>query len=264
MNNTFSFTRFGWLMKKTFSERPVQLLGFMAISVLVSLAVYLFFKLAGDFEVAQNASFIIGLVGFGCFLASMVFNYFNSNAAGASFLTLPASQLEKWLTGVLITGVLYVGLFLLFFRLMDMTFVGIYHKKLDPQGPFYRQMYDAVRIFRFDEFIASRVFMMFFNFAGAILLGAFYFNKASFIKTGLVLCVICFGGLLFNLLIANLFFRSCKQCLPYFFVWISTRNATGRLEIDGTLHRVIMVIFEFVIPVILWSLAYLRLREKEF
>lgn len=264
MNNTFSARRFGWLLKKTISERPVQLLGFVVISFLLSLAVYLFFRLLGDFEVAQNASFIIGLVGCGCFLASMVFNYFGTNAAGASFLTLPASQFEKWLCGVLIAGVLYVGLFLLFFRLMDTLFVNIYHNGLDKQGPFYRQLYDAVRLFSYDEFVATRVLMMFYNFAGAILLGAFYFNKTSFIKTSLVLCVVCFGGILLNLLIAQLFFDNVKSAFPYFFVWISAGQATGRLEIAGTLHRVIMAIFEFVIPVMLWTLAYLRLREKEF
>ena len=178
MNNTFSITRFGWLLRKTFIERPIQLLGFLAISMAVSLGVYIFFKLAGDFDVAQNASFMTGLIVGGSFLASMVFNYFSTNASGASFLTLPASQMEKWLCGVLITGVLYVGLFMLFFRLMDLSFIAFYHKGLDPQGPFYRQLYDAVQVYPFNSFMAPSIFLMFFNFAGCMLIGAFYFNKA--------------------------------------------------------------------------------------
>ncbi len=264
MNNTFSFIRFGWLMKKTFSERPVQLLGFVVISFLVSLAVYIFFKLTGDFEVAQNASFIMGLVFGGSFLASMVFNYFSTNAAGVSFLTLPASQLEKWLCGIVITGILYVGLFLLFFRLMDLSFIALYHKGLDPESPFYRQAYNAVQVYPFDGFLAPSIFMMFFNFAGAMLVGAFYFNKASFIKTALILCVICFGGFLLNILVANIFFSDVNSAFPYFFVWLTVGKETGRMEIEGSLHRVVMAIFQYVLPVILWTLAYLRLKEKQF
>jgi hypothetical protein len=136
--------------------------------MLVSLVVYIFFKLAGDFDVAQNAAFMMGLVVGGSFLASMVFNYFSANASGASFLTLPASQLEKWLCGVVITGVLYVGLFLLFFRLMDLSFIALYRKGLDPDGPFYRQLYNAVQVYPFDGFMAPTIFMMFSNFAGAM------------------------------------------------------------------------------------------------
>ena len=264
MNNTFSITRFGWLFKKTFSERPVQLLGFMGIAMALSLAVYVFFKFADSYELAQNASFVIGLVGCGCFMAAMVFNYFSTNASGASFLTLPASQLEKWFCGVLIAGVLYTVVFLLLFRVMDTGFVALYHKGLDRQSPFYQQQYDAVQVFSFTGFVASRVMMMYYNFAGAILLGAFYFNRASFIKTAMVLCVVCFGGILLNLLIANLFFNNVNSAFPYFFVWITAGKATGRQEISGPLHRGIMIIFQYIIPLILWGLAYLRLREKEF
>lgn len=264
MNNIFSFTRFGWLMKKTFSERPVQLLGFTVISMLVSLAVYIFFKLTGDFEVAQNASFMMGLIVGGSFLASMVFNYFSTNAAGASFLTLPASQLEKWLCGVVITGILYVGLFLLFFRLMDLSFIALYHKGLDPEKPFYQELYDAVQVYPFNGATASPIFMMFFNFAGTMLIGAFYFNRAPFIKTALALCVICFGGFLLNILIANIFFKNVNSAFPYFFVWLEVGKETGRMEIEGSLHRAIMAVFQYILPVILWGLAYLRLKEKQF
>ena len=70
---------------------------------------YAFAKFTGGFEVAQNAAFLMGLIGGGCFLASFVYSHFSSNASGSSYLTLPASHFEKWLCGVIITGVLYVA-----------------------------------------------------------------------------------------------------------------------------------------------------------
>lgn len=264
MNNTFSITRFGWLLRKTFSERPVQLMGFMIVALSVSFMVYVFFKIIGDFETAQNASFMLGMIGGGCFLASLVFNYFSTNAAGASFLTLPASQLEKWLCGILIVGVGFIGLFLLFFRVMDLTFITIYHSGLDPQEAFYRQRYDAVQVFQFDSFLASRAYMMFFNFAGGMLLGSFYFNKAAFIKTALVLVAVFFGGTLLNLLIVHLYFNNAQNAFPFFLVWLYVGNDTARLELPRPILSFINIFFLCMLPAILWLLSYLRLKEKEF
>src|SRR6201988_1887413 len=95
MNNIFNIKRFGWFFKKTILERPVQLIGFVVLALALDLVVYACAKLTGDFVVAQNAAFIIGLIGGGCLLASFVYNHFSTTARGSSFLTLPASLLEK-------------------------------------------------------------------------------------------------------------------------------------------------------------------------
>src|SRR6187402_2748030 len=100
MNDTFNITRFGWLFKKTLLERPAQLIGLIILSMALSLVVYAFAKFTAGFETAQMATFMLGLIVGGCFLASLVYGYFGTNASGSSFLTLPASQFEKWLCGV--------------------------------------------------------------------------------------------------------------------------------------------------------------------
>jgi hypothetical protein len=76
--------------------------------------------------------------------------------------------------------------------------------------------------------------------------------------------VICFGGFLLNILIANIFFKDVNSAFPYFFVWLTVGRETGRMEIEGSPHRAIMAIFQYVLPVTLWGLACLRLKEKEF
>ena len=264
MNNTFSAKRFGWLLKKTILERPAQLLGLTALSFLISFIIYGVVRMMSSFEDAQNFSFLIGLIGGGCFLASFVFGHFGSNAAGSSFLTLPASLFEKWLCGVVITGIFYLLLFLLFFHLMDMSFVAIYHHGLDPKGAFYTEQYEAVRVFAFDEFIADKAFMMFFNFAGIMLVGSLYFNKAAFIKVALIACAICLGSVFLNLAIANIFFKNVQTAFPYYLVWLMEGKERGRLELPETALQIIHAFFKYVIPVILWALAFLRLKEKEF
>jgi hypothetical protein len=264
MNNTFNTRRFGWLLKKTLLERPAQLMGLSLLTLSLSFVTYALVKMLGGIDDAQNSSFMIGLIGGGCFLASFVYNQFSSNASGSSFLTLPASQFEKWLCGVVITGVCYLALFLVFFRLMDMAFVSVYHNSLDPQSPFYKDQYEAVKIFAYNEFIADKAFMMFFNFAGAMLVGSLYFNKAPFIKVALFVCGICMGLFLLNLFIAGLFIKNVQTAFPYFLVWVQLGKDRGRLELPGNIISIVSLIFHYFIPALLWGLAYLRLKEKEF
>ncbi|CAN5214300.1 hypothetical protein BH11BAC6_BH11BAC6_04220 [soil metagenome] len=264
MNETFNITRFGWFFKKTILERPAQLIGLTVVCLAFSLLCYAFCKYTGGFEVAQNATFLLGLIGGGSFLASFVYAYFGTNAGGSSFLTLPASQFEKWLCGILITGVLYVAIFLLFFRFVDVTFISIYHNSLDPKSPFYKELYDSVQPFPYDGFVASRGYMMFTNFGGAMLVGSFYFNKAPFIKVALILCGLCFSAFLLNLLVANLFFDNVGSAFPYYLVWLDFNNDRGRLELPSNMLGVVNIVFQFILPAMLWILAYIRLREKEF
>jgi hypothetical protein len=264
MNDTFNIKRFSWLFKKTLLERPAQLFGLFAACLAFSLLIYVFEKFTVDFEVAQTASFIIGLVGGGCFLASLIFGYFGSNAIGSSYLTLPASQFEKWLCAILITGVIYTVTFLFFFRLMDTIFVSIYRNSLDAKAPFYREQYNAVQLFPLDGFVASRAYMMFSNFAGIMLVGSLYFNKAPFIKVALVICGLCFGLFLVNLLVANIFFSNVEFAFPYYVVSLWLGKERGRLELAPDILNVVNIIFQYFVPAILVVLTFTRLREKEF
>ena len=195
MNNTFHAKRFGLFFKKTLLESPVQMFGFTGLLLALVLILYVVAKTLSGFTAAQNLTFIWGLAGGSFFLASFVFGYFSSNACGSSFLTLPASQFEKWLTGVLIAGVLYPLIFLILYRVIDSSFVAIYHHSLDPASPFYKQQYESVYLFSLNGFVAWKVYPMFFFLTGAMLVGSLYFNKVAFIKTAIALCILCIGGL---------------------------------------------------------------------
>ncbi len=264
MNNIFSAKRFYLLFKKTLLERPMQLLGLSGLSLVLIFFTYIICKTLSGFDTAQNASFAIGLIGGGCFLASFVYGYFSTNSMGSSYLTLPASHLEKWLCGILLTGIFYVLIFLLFFRLMDTVFVNLYHSSLDVNGPFYKQFYEQVQIFPFNGFVAKNVIVMFVNFAGAVLVGSLYFNKLSFIKVALIIAAFWFGAFLLNLMIAKMMMEHVNNALPYFLVFIDVNNEAGRIELPGNVARIVSILIQFVVPSILWILAFVRLKEKEF
>jgi hypothetical protein len=264
MNNTFNLQRFSWFFKKTILERPMQLLGLAGLSLVIVFFSYVFLRYMAGFDEAQNGSFILGLVGGGCFLASTVYAYFSNNAMGSSFLTLPASQFEKWLCGILLVGVIYVVVFLLFFRVLDTVFVELFYRSLDPNAPFYKERMEQVQVFSYTEFVAKKGFLMFINFAGAMLIGSFYFNKTSFIKVSFLICGFWLGAFLINLFIAKTMMDNVDNAMPYYGLWINKGLDTGRIELPENIQKVIDFVSWVIVPTILWLLAYQKLREKEF
>lgn len=264
MNNTFNAKRFWWLLKKTILERPVQLFGLIGLALLLTGLIYSIFKNMAGFEDAQNISFVLGFVGGGSFLASFVFNYFSSNASGTSYLTLPASTFEKWLLAVGIAGILFPGLFLFFYRLIDMVMVSLYHSSLDPKDPYYKSKFEMVNEFPFSGFIATRAYILFLNLAGSMLIGSLYFNKASFIKVSLIICVLLIGGVFLNYFMATLVFAKVDRALPYNFVFIPVGKEFGKVILPQYASAAVDMGMIVVVPAILWLSTLLRLREKEF
>lgn len=264
MNDTFDIKRFGRLFKKTMLERPAQLLGMTALTLVVVLLIYAILKYLAPWDVAQNGSFMIGLAGGGSFLASFVFNYFSSNAAGSSYLTLPASHFEKWLCAVLISGVLFTIIFLAFYRIIDTAFVASYHSSLDPKGSFYKQLYESVQVFPFDGFVASKTYMMFINFTAAMLVGSLYFNKAAYIKVALIVCSLFIAGTYLDGLMAAVIFDHVDRALPYYGVFIPVGKEFGKIVLPLYASKAVDICILYIVPAVLLVTAYVRLREKEF
>ena len=264
MNDTFNMKRFGCLFKKTVLERPAQLLGMTGLTLIVVLLMYAILKYLAPWDVAQNGSFIIGLAGGGSFLASFVFNYFSSNAAGSSYLTLPASHFEKWLCAVLISVVLFTAIFLVFYRVIDTAFVTLYRNSLDSKSPFYKESYEAVNIFPYNGFVAAQSYKMFADFTGAMLIGSLYFNKAALIKVALIVCGLIIGGYFLNSFMAHMLFNNIDKALPFNGVFIAAGKESGKVELPSYASKAVNFCFLYIIPVILLVAAYVRLREKEF
>jgi len=263
MNNIFELKRFGLLLKKTVMERPVQLFGLCGLILAATLAIYSALLHFTNWNLAQNLSFVWCFAGGGCFLASIVFGYFGTNASGSAYLTLPASTFEKWLCGVLIVGVAFPGLFLVFFRLMDASFVMAYHNGLDKNSPAYKVMYKAVQVYTFDNAFVKDSIIIYANFVGAMMVGSLYFNKVSAIKTAMVYS----GGLtiiyFLNLFLANAAFRNVDIAFPFNSIMIKVGNGTGILELPSNVSNIVHIAILYIIPTVLWITAYIRLREKE-
>ena len=264
MNNTFNAKRFWLLFRKTLLERPMQMFGVTALLLTLTLIMYAVAKTFISFGAAQNLTFMWGLPGGSFFLASFVFGYFSSNASGSSYLTLPASQFEKWLCGILIAGVLYPLIFILFYHVVDLSFVTLYHNSLDPTSPFYKQQYEDVYLFDLNGIIAWKVYPMFLFLAGAMFTGSLYFNKAAFIKTGIILCILILSIFGLNWLMAKLLFGTINDAGPFNHVTIPVGKEEGSIELPAGVGKVFSYSLWYILPAMLWLLSFTRLREKEF
>lgn len=264
MNNTFNVTRFGKLLKKTLLERPMYTFGFTGLVLVIVLILYVVIKALSGFDMAQRITFFVGLTAGSFFLASFIFGYFSSNASGSSFLTLPASHFEKWLCGILVAGIIYPLIFLTFYRIMDGSFVALYHNSLDTTDPFYKQQYESVYLFDLAGIIARNVYIMFFIYTGAMLVGSLYFNKTAVIKVVLTLCMLFIFIMGLNWLMAMSLFENVQDASPFHGVAIRAGKETGSLELPAQISKIFTYAFIYFFPAIMWLLSYTRLREKEF
>ncbi|MCO5936041.1 hypothetical protein NAF17_10865 [Mucilaginibacter sp. RB4R14] len=264
MNDTFNLTRFSLLLKKTVLERPVQLIGLMGLILCFTLILYSLVLYSIDYGSAQNISFIWGFIGGGTVLASFVFGYFNTNAGGSAYLTLPASALEKWLCSVLIAGIFFLVIFLSFYRVMDYIFVTAYHKGLDHTSPLYQRLYDHVYLYPlYQNNVVNKVYIIWANCAGVMLIGSLYFNRVAIVKVSLLVCVVLGCIYFLNLAVASALFSNIDVAFPFYTVLIKVRSEVGVIQLPQRAYQMSDIFINYILPATLWITAYIRLREKE-
>jgi hypothetical protein len=264
MSDIFSIKRFVLLLRKTITERPTQTVGVTGLLLILSLTLYFVAKNILGFHAAQHLTFAWGFAGGGFFLSSYVFNYFASNASGSSYLTLPASYFEKWLCGVLIAGVFFPIIFLLFYHLMDVFFVAAYHRSLDPNSLFYKQQYDSVFVFDLHGILACKVYFMFAMLTGFMLTGGLYFNKTALVKTTIAICLILGVLLGLNWIAGVMFFGPIKDAGIYDHVTLEIGRAEGVILLPSGVTHILRTSIAYLLPAVLWLSPLIRLREKEF
>lgn len=279
MDNTFSLLRFFRFFRKTLLERPVQIFGIAGLNFIAVLLMYVFLRDILGWNAAQNLTFVWGMVFGGCYLSAVVFGHFSSNASGASFLTLPGSAFEKWLTGLIITWILYVVVFMMLYKLMDAAFVSYYHSQLNPAEVNYIGKKEAVQYFDLGGHVATMTYIMFANLTASMFVGSLYFNKVGFVKTGLVLCVGVAVAFMLNLGVAHLLFTGVSDAFPFSHVSmhlppsegleqvrmeLRPANTEAAISLPSPYSDVYRGFVRYGLSGILCVTAYIRLKEKEF
>jgi hypothetical protein len=266
MNDTFDIKRFGLVFKKLLFEKSLNLIGSF---VLVSLLAWSTYHFNGDSDndgwyMVQPQSFMIGLILGGIYWVSVGFSYFSDKTEGYGFLTLPASHLEKWFS-VVVLACIFLGAFCLFFRAMDAFYTSYFLTHLNPNRIDYKFVYDKTRVMPFwggGIPIIDIAFAIFLVFTGIMAVGSVYFNKMALVKT-----MFAFAGiiLLLQFLNSNItsFFFEKDTNTSLFWSGISIRSTGDYVNLPKNINQIFTAFYSYLLPIILWLIALVRLREKE-
>ena len=263
MNDTFNLARFGRLLKKTLVERNLLISGNFIMAMLVTWLFYNTNETVGtEWIYSQRDAFGLGIFLSGGFLPIIIFANFSRVEKGYDYLTLPTSHFEKWLCGFVIVAVSTL-LYLVYFRILDASYVANYHKNLNPTSQSYKQDFGYAHVMPFDIHFILFIYKVYFSLTGFIAIAAFYFNTHTVIKGALSFIGICIAGESLNNIIGKSVFNFHQIDAHPFYSAIDHANNHYAIMPENWL-QIINPFFLIGLPVILWLVALIRLREKEF
>ncbi|MGI4884394.1 MAG: hypothetical protein ACRYFR_05480 [Janthinobacterium lividum] len=254
MNQLFNFSRF----RRLFSRHTAEFLPSYAMATAV---------LAGGIGLVlgfvvymnvlnpniQGMLFMLGLLASGALFTAGIFAQYGAPKQATVALTLPASQLEKYLVGWVYSFLVFSVVYTACYYLVDWLMVSVDDWYGRPKELF--SLFDAQKIYEAYFYYAAL-------HAGA-LWGAIYFEKSHFIKTAfgaLVLAVVLVAA---NYQVVKAFVgESLQMASP--FSGITLNDATGFYRVSlPDAQAQWYVLLPLALAALLWRATYLRLTEKQ-
>ncbi len=271
MNNTFNINRFGLLLKRQWLDFGKIYL----ISLLVLLGIVVGFYIYSipsplrdnnfDYDGNLDMRFRYGLfliLGF-IFISVVASSYFallGQKSRAILELMTPASVFEKFLAGVVYTSVISLFSYLLIFYLTDLAFVKYLNGHLDafkglpPNNAIVKPVETIThQVFNDEGYrkYCSYFFAFPFLITSIFLLGSVYFNRFHYIKTAL--SVMVFIGLASYLVVKlSIWLMEGK---------VASHHHFRKEDKDWILLLILLV--TSIITLIMWTITYIRLKEKE-
>ncbi|MBW8688121.1 hypothetical protein [Chitinophaga rhizophila] len=266
-NNIFSAVRFGLYMRKHLLDN-YRMYGMSVIVLAVLSLVILLISSTDNFSVTTSGIlpvFFIGMYITGLIFTSLSFRELGSKQQGIDYLLFPASHLEKFVTTLLITTIGFLVIYHLAFYCSYQILDFIYYTKRNAH--IHNDLAHYMR-----ETPWEYIYFGWFAAQGFMLLGAIYFQRYSFIKVIFLLPIFLFLLYLFNSVFAIIFFGGKLHAwythAPFVGVQVMTGNGDENtifdfLIIPEKLQHIFLFMFKYLLPPILWTLAFARLRDKE-
>jgi hypothetical protein len=272
INNVFSAGRFGGYLRKHLIDN-YRIYGMSIIVLAVLLLITLLLNLSDNFRVQPAISRLMPLYFIGMFLTGLIFTSLSfrelaGKPQGIDYLLFPASQLEKYLSTLLVTT---VGFQLIYHFAFYLAYLGMDAILVSTTGTHIKNdidqslKYEAIPYFYYAWFFSQAV----------MLLGAIYFQKYSFIKTIFLFAVFLLSLYLLNTVFSYIFFGQRMVKWNSHFPFVGINITLGAAPADDVLrtHKFLMLpssmrdglLFfgKYLVTPMLWALAYMRLRDKE-
>ncbi|MGA9652149.1 hypothetical protein [Pedobacter sp.] len=258
MNEIFEWKRFSEIFKKHTAENYKSYL--MSTAVLIGglglILSFIGYTSQGHISVVQQGMvFLIMMFLSGSVFTSMIFSDLGDRKKAIPMLTLPASHLEKTLVGWVYAYLLFQVVYMSCFYLVDTTIIHIANRNMIDKNV-------IVNVFSTED----KFWIAFPQFAilnAICFVGAIWFDKMHFIKTGFVFLIFVLLLTAFNYTTINLMFDTEVAKAPPF-------NSIGILE-EGKFWRIkgnhqsdmILLVTVILVSTILWISGYFRLKEKQ-
>lgn len=256
MNNSFSFSRLGLLIKKQwFDNAKLYTLSVLALIGLLSI-IFIFWAIANGDRYDEEDTYVIFLIllfGAGLIFASTTFSALGDKAKGTYWLSIPATHLEKLVCGIFYSLIVFLAVYLLsFFIIQQITFAVI---RLDT-GNHIRYMTNLKQ----PAVIYCYIFVA---LQSLFILGSVYFERFAFIKTILAVLFIIFLFMLAGIFFAKnlLPHNSSMQGLTSFAIYGDNEMKIYRLA--PWIEDAVIAFMKFIWAPVFWVATYFRLKEKE-
>jgi len=183
----------------------------------------------------------------GFIFSSVVFNEMHDPQKGLVFLTTPSSSLEKLLSKLLITTVLYVAVMWIFFQVLTLFLNGVNSMFFDSDPVEFTFYWELARIY----IITQSIYL----FASS------YFKKNAFLKLLFVGFVLQMFFSFFSILNFKLFFNLSD--FNDFHLDGMDVNIGDFADFVKNLFYATKFTFLWLMAPFFWFMTYLRLSEKE-
>lgn len=249
MSQYFNLTRFGRIFRKHLTENTMRYLLSTAVllgGILLVMGFICYLQRSAPGPTGQIVFCILFLMGAGSFFTSSVLAQFGVGRRAALALTLPASQLEKYLVAWLVSLPMFLVVYLAVFYAADWLVLQIMHT---PGAA-------LVNIFTQDAVPALLIYLV---LHGLALWGSIFYSRQQFVKTAFVSFVLAAGLGVLNLQSMKLLInKDVRRALP----WGDVHFNNATLSLPEAQQQWFLLV-PMLLALLLWAAAYARLTEKQ-
>jgi hypothetical protein len=280
MNEVFDLNRWMLLVGKHWNENKKKYLLSLVAMAALFIIWFSFMMMVERYhpmhEDLQATSYFVGLFLVGCLFGSMLFADFAIGPKAIHHLSVPASALEKLLCALFYGILLFYISYTLIFYLVDFSMVKIanalaydfWYEELKQPGNFKPE--EIVNVFVAPHIKRSKdpnfffyLLLMYLAVQAAYILGSVYFTGYSFIKTTIVLLLVCLFFVFYMANVLQSFMpRGTYNSLTQYRIY-ETEHYWKVVALPQWIDTTLLFLFKYALAPVFWIATYFRLKEKE-
>ncbi len=275
MEQTFNLQRCAHLFANHWAENKKRYLLSIAAYIGLAFVWFIFIMVTDGYDPLaqglQQITFLFSAIALGPFFASQFFSELGSKSKATNYLMVPASTFEKLLCSLFYVMVLFPIVLFTAFYIVDILAVLVANASHDSynvaneKGVIIKAT--VANVFHTERGMNNDALyyctLMFFALQSAALLGSVYFTQYSYIKTAISLVLIfLFVAWLEHYWISSIMPRGhFANSITKFWIWGEKEHQIVQLpEWIGTVLEITLF---YGTTLILWTVTYFRLKEKE-